>query len=72
MTGFVRTAPEPTLPPPTASIGLVATLRDRLFSGPVASVFTLLGIVFLAWAIPPLVRFLVVDPEMQVRLRVAG
>lgn len=61
MTAFVRAAPEPTLPPPAATTGLVATLRDRLFSGPFASVFTILGIVFLAWAIPPLLRFLVVD-----------
>ena len=61
MAAFVRTSPEPTLPPPAAAAGLVATLRDRLFSGPIASVFTVLGIVFLAWSIPPLLRFLIID-----------
>ncbi len=58
---FVRTAPEPTLPPPADSVGLVAALRARLFTGPVAAVMTLIGAAFLVWAIPPLVRFLFID-----------
>ncbi len=58
---FVRVAPEPDRPPPSLSMGPVAFLRQRLFSGPVTTVFTLLGILFLAWAIPPILRFLVID-----------
>lgn len=58
---FVRTAPEPDRPPPSLSMGPVAFLRQRLFSGPVATVFTLLAILFLAWAIPPILRFMVID-----------
>ena len=58
---FVRTTSEPAKPPPTTAAGPLAILRANLFSGPLASVFTLLGIVFLAWAIPPLVRFLITD-----------
>ncbi len=58
---FVRTAPEPDRPPPALSMGPLAFARHRLFSGPVASVLTVLGVVFLVWAIPPVVRFLFVD-----------
>ena len=58
---FVRTAPEPDRPPPALSQGPVAFLRTRLFSGTVATVFTLVAILFLAWAIPPILRFLVID-----------
>lgn len=61
MTAFVRSAPEPTLPPPGSSVGPLAIIRDRLFPGPIASVFTILGILFLVWAIPPLLRFLLID-----------
>ena len=61
MTAFVRTAPEPVLPPPSSSSGIGAILRDRLFSGPFSTLFTVLAVLFLAWAIPPLVRFLFID-----------
>jgi general L-amino acid transport system permease protein len=58
---FVRTVSEPDRPPPALSMGPLAFVRQRLFSGPATSVFTILGVLFLAWAIPPIVRFLFVD-----------
>ncbi|MFV0280938.1 MAG: amino acid ABC transporter permease [Rhodoblastus sp.] len=61
MTAFVRASSEPALPPPVTSGGFLAILRTRLFAGPAASVCTILGIVFLAWAFPPLLRFLAID-----------
>ena len=58
---FVRLQHEPDLPPPILATGPVAFVRQRLFSGPGATVFTILGLLLLAWLIPPLVRFLFVD-----------
>ena len=61
MTAFVRAASEPALPPPASAAGPIAVLRSRLFSGPFASAFTVLAIVFLVWVVPPLARFLFID-----------
>ena len=58
---FVRTTHEPDRAPPALAIGPVAFLRQRLFSGPGATIFTILGVAFLAWVVPPLMRFLFVD-----------
>src|SRR3974390_2060385 len=58
---FVRTEREPDLPPPVLTTGALAFVRTRLFSGPASTIFTLLGIAFLVWVVPPLVRFLLLD-----------
>ncbi|MDE2365175.1 MAG: amino acid ABC transporter permease, partial [Hyphomicrobiales bacterium] len=58
---FVRTAHEPDRPPPSLSQGPVAFVRQRLFSGPISAVVTLVGVLLVAWVIPPLVRFLFTD-----------
>jgi general L-amino acid transport system permease protein len=56
---FLRTAPAERLPPPSARRGVVAWLRENLFSSPLNVAMTVICVVFLAWAIPPLLRFFV-------------
>jgi general L-amino acid transport system permease protein len=51
----------PTQPPPPAGAGLAPWLRTNLFSSPVNIALTLLCIVFIAWAVPSLVKFLLLD-----------
>jgi len=58
---FVRTAPAPDVAPPAASMGLASWLRANLFSTPFNTAVTLLLVLLLAWTIPPVVRFLLVD-----------
>src|ERR1700687_6279719 len=58
---FVRRAPAPHLPPPFASTGWLGWCRANLFGTPVNAVLTVLTVLLLAWAVPPLVRFLVID-----------
>jgi general L-amino acid transport system permease protein len=58
---FVRTAPAPVLPPPASVRSGAAWMRAHLFSTPFNSILTLVIVLLLAWIIPPLVRFLLVD-----------
>ncbi|MCC0003191.1 MAG: amino acid ABC transporter permease [Methylobacteriaceae bacterium] len=58
---YVRAQSEPDRPAPQSSAGPVAFLRERLFSGAGTTLFTLLGLAFLAWVLPPLARFLFID-----------
>jgi general L-amino acid transport system permease protein len=58
---FVRGAPAPDLSPPFASTGWLGWGRANLFGTPLNAVLTVLTILLLAWAVPPLVRFLVID-----------
>jgi general L-amino acid transport system permease protein len=58
---FVRSAPAPNLPPPVTSVGWIGWLRANLFSTPFDSVLTVLIVLLLAWVIPPVIRFLLVD-----------
>jgi general L-amino acid transport system permease protein len=58
---FVRTAPAPSLPPPFASTGVIGWMRANLFGTPFNAVLTVLIVLFIAWAVPPLVRFLLID-----------
>jgi general L-amino acid transport system permease protein len=58
---FVRRAPAPQLPPPFASTGWLGWCRANLFGTPVNAVLTVLTVLLLAWAVPPLVRFLLID-----------
>jgi general L-amino acid transport system permease protein len=60
-TVFVRRAWAPELAPPFASTGWVGWLRANLFGTPFNAVLTVLTVLFLAWVVPPAVRFLVVD-----------
>jgi general L-amino acid transport system permease protein len=60
---FVRTTDSPTLPPPFREKGPVAWARKNLFATPSDTVLSLLAILFLAWYLPPLFRWLFVDAQ---------
>jgi general L-amino acid transport system permease protein len=56
----------PSLPPPSSQIGIVAWLRQNLFSGPVNIVLTLLSM-WLIWKIvPPLIEWAIIDANFNV------
>ena len=58
---FVRgNAAEP-LPPPAHAGGILRWLHANLFSSPVNIALTLLCVLFIAWALPPIVRFFLID-----------
>lgn len=48
-------------PPPASTVGPWAWMRTHLFTGPVNIALTIIIALLLAWAIPPLLRFLVID-----------
>ena len=54
---FVRTDMAPSQSPPNRSSGLLAWARKNLFATPVDSLFTIIGVLFLIWAIPPIYGF---------------
>ena len=58
---YVRRLPAERLPPPLAPTGALGWLRANLFSSPANIALTLLCVLFIAWAIPPLVRFFLID-----------
>jgi general L-amino acid transport system permease protein len=58
---FIRQSMTPDRAPPVPTAGAVAWIRDNLFPSPVSSIVTLLGLLFLAWVTPPLVRWLFID-----------
>ena len=58
---YLRTAPSPAEPPPALVQGPVAWARKNLFSSPISGLLTILSVLFLAWVIPGLVRFLLTD-----------
>ncbi len=51
---YVRSAPEPILPPPLLSRGAVAWMRANLFSSPLSSAITLALAALGLWTLPPL------------------
>jgi general L-amino acid transport system permease protein len=58
---FMRGAPAPAKPPPFAATGWAGWLRANLFATPFNAALTALTLLFLAWMVPPLVRFLLID-----------
>jgi general L-amino acid transport system permease protein len=65
---FVRTEMQPALPPPVKTTGLVAWLRDNLFSSIGNTFWTLIAFLVLLWIVPSLFNFLIgnavfSDPE---------
>jgi general L-amino acid transport system permease protein len=58
---YVRTATAPYAAPPVATVGVLGWIRGRLFPGPGSTVLTALIALLLAWVVPPLVDFLVVN-----------
>ena len=55
--GYVRSDLVDARPAPSRTSGPVAWMRKNLFATPVDSVLTVLGILFLAWVVPPLYGF---------------
>ncbi len=58
---YLRTAPSERLPRPTERAGMLNWARENLFSSPGNIVLTLICILFMCWAAPPLVRFFLLD-----------
>ncbi len=58
---YVSASDEPPLPPPRSERGIVHWMRENLFSSIPNTVLTLLGIAFLVWAIPPIIRWTFID-----------
>jgi general L-amino acid transport system permease protein len=58
---YLRQAPAERLPPPAARAGAFGWLRANLLSTPGNVALTLLCVVFIVWAVPPLLRFLLID-----------
>lgn len=58
---FLRQAPAQLLPPPAPRGGVFGWLRANLFSSPVNIALTLLCGLFVVWALPPLLRFFLID-----------
>jgi general L-amino acid transport system permease protein len=58
---FVRHTPAAPLPPPPARSGTLGWLRANLFSSPANAALTVICILGIAWFVPPLIRFLLVD-----------
>jgi general L-amino acid transport system permease protein len=60
-TAFVRTTPIPAMPPPRALSGAVGWARDNLFSSPLNIALTVACALLVAWIVPPLAKFLIID-----------
>src|SRR5580692_1725242 len=58
---FLRKTPAASLPPPSSRAGVFGWLRVNLFSSPFNIALTLICILFIAWIVPPLIRFLLID-----------
>jgi len=58
---YLRRAPAAKLPPPQGRSGIVGWVRANLFSTPANAALTLACLLLIAWAVPPLVRFVFVD-----------
>src|SRR5580693_4035148 len=58
---FLRQTPALSLPPPSSRAGVIGWLRANLFSSPLNIALTLIFILLIAWIVPPLIRFLLID-----------
>jgi general L-amino acid transport system permease protein len=58
---FLRQTPALSLPPPASRAGVFGWLRVNLFSSAFNIALTLIAILFIAWIVPPVVRFLLID-----------
>ena len=59
--GVVGTGMLPDLDPPASTVGIIGWLRKNLFSGPINSILTLLGIGLLVVSIPPILNWTIFD-----------
>ncbi len=58
---YLRLLPAEVLPPPIVRAGILGWLRANLFSSPINIALTLICVLFIVWAVPPLVRFFLID-----------
>jgi general L-amino acid transport system permease protein len=58
---YVRVRPFEPMPPPIIHSGAIGWLRRNLFSGPLNIALTVIFILLLAWIVPPLLKFLIID-----------
>jgi general L-amino acid transport system permease protein len=58
---FVRASPLEALPPPPTMRGAFGWMRANLLSGPLNIALTLMSLLLIAWVVPPLVKFLIID-----------
>ena len=58
---FLRRSPAESLPPPKVRSGTIGWLRANLFSSPFNAVLTLICVLLIAWVVPPLLRFFLID-----------
>lgn len=58
---YVRRLPAERLPPPATRARALGWLRANLFSSPTNIALTLLCALFIAWVVPPLLRFFLID-----------
>ena len=58
---YLRRTPVKASPPPAERGRIIGWLRASLFSSPANIALTLLCVLFVVWAVPPLVRFFIVD-----------
>ncbi len=58
---FLRQTPLQPLPAPSARAGAFNWMRANLFSSPGYIVLTILCVALIAWAVPPLIRFFLID-----------
>jgi general L-amino acid transport system permease protein len=57
--GFVRTEMVGAKPAPVRTSGAIAWAQKNLFSTPVDTILTLLGVLFLVWIVPPMFGFFI-------------
>lgn len=60
---FVRTEMVAAQPAPRGERGIVQWLRKNLFATPVDSVLTVIGLLFVAYTVPPLLRWAFIDAQ---------
>ncbi|MDQ2083262.1 amino acid ABC transporter permease [Xanthobacteraceae bacterium Astr-EGSB] len=58
---YVRSRPAERRRPPVSARGPFAWLRQNLFSTPFNAVLTIVAMMALAWLVPPVIRFLLID-----------
>jgi len=55
----------PALPPPASQVGVIAWLRDNLFSGPVNIALTLLSLYLIWLTVPPIIEWAIIDANFN-------
>lgn len=58
---YVQGEEEPVLPAPRSEVGAIGWFRQNLFSSVGNTIVTIIAILFLAWIIPPIIRWAFID-----------